>query len=97
MRSYYKVYLKLEQGTFPGYRYYGEIGEVPGQAPDAVYAFKKLKKDDFISALNQIAFLYITVWGGPDSVPPGTEFSEPALNFLSSFFPFIPYDQHPEN
>jgi hypothetical protein len=98
MRSYVKVYLKLIQDPpFPGFRYYGSIGEVPGQQPDAVYAFKRLKKSQLIFWLNQSAFLYVTVWGGPDSVPPGVPFAAPLINQLTGFLPHIPYESHPTN
>ena len=97
MRSYKKVYLKLLQDQpYPGYRYYGSIGEVPGQQADAVLAYKVLTKAQLIFWLNQSAFLYVTVWGGPDSVPPGTT-AGPLINQISGFLPFVPYSSHPKN
>lgn len=97
MRSYVKVYFKLVQDPpYPGYRYYGSIGEVPGQQADAVNAFRRLKKSELIFWLNQSAFLYCTVWGGPDSVPPGVT-AGPLINELTGFLPFVPYSAHPKN
>jgi hypothetical protein len=67
VRSYIKVYYK--RGGAPNFadQYYGKLSEVPDQSPDAVLAFKRLRKAQFITNLNLTSYGWITFWGNAET------------------------------
>lgn len=111
MRSYLKVYYK--QGGPPAFvdSFYGSLGEVPGNVADAILAFDRLTKQQYIFELNRTYQLYVSLWGfGPDTVPQwvfdngGGAFQLGSIlqsNFgpysPGTVFPFTDYKTHPKN
>lgn len=63
MRSYIKVFYKQSGPPAFADQYYGTLKECPGQTADAILAFKRLYKAQFIAGLNETSYGWVTFWG----------------------------------